>query len=56
MDPRSPYERTHTTADLELLLAESDREDPYLTTPVREDVPRDGDDIDQQILGGLVTP
>jgi hypothetical protein len=57
MDPRSLDERTHTTlADLDLLLAESDREDPYLTAPLRDDAPRDADAIDHQILGGLVSP
>jgi hypothetical protein len=57
MDSRSLYERTDTTtADLELLLAEADREDPSLSTPLREDVTRDAEDIDHQILGGLVTP
>ena len=57
MDPRSLYESTDTTtADLDLLLAEADREDPYLTTPPREDVSSDADEIDHQILGGLVTP
>jgi hypothetical protein len=57
MDPRSHSERTHTTlADLDLLLAEADREDPYLSTPLRADAPQGADDIDQQILAGLVTP
>jgi hypothetical protein len=60
MDPRTLYERTNTTtttmADLDLLLAEADREDPYLSVPPREDVTRDADDIDHQILAGLVTP
>jgi hypothetical protein len=57
MDPRSQYESTHTTmADLDLLLAEADREDPFLTTPPRLAPARDEDDIDQQILAGLVTP
>lgn len=59
MDPRTLHERTKTTttmADLDLLLAEADREDPYLSTPLREDVTRDADDIDHQILAGLVTP
>jgi hypothetical protein len=59
MDPRTLHERTittTTTADLDLLLAEADREDPYLSTPLREDVTRDAEDIDQQILAGLVTP
>jgi hypothetical protein len=57
MDPRHLSESTDTIgADLDLLLAEADREDPYLSTPLREDVTRDADDIDHQILGGLVTP
>jgi hypothetical protein len=60
MDPRTLYERTNTTtttmADLDLLLAEADREDPYLSAPLGEDVTRDADDIDHQILAGLVTP
>ena len=60
MDPRTLHERTNTTtttmADLDLLLAEADREDAYLSTPLREDVTRDADDIDHQILAGLVTP
>jgi hypothetical protein len=57
MDPRTLHEHPKTTmADLDLLLAEADREDPYLSTPLREDVTRDADDIDHQILAGLVTP
>jgi hypothetical protein len=60
MDPRTTqdhlYGSTTTTADLDLLLAEADREDPYLSTPLRDDFTRDADDIDDQILGGLVTP
>jgi hypothetical protein len=56
MDPRSRYESTNTTlADLDLLLAEADREDPYLSLP-RDVSTSDADDIDQQILAGLVTP
>jgi hypothetical protein len=57
MDPRSLHESdTPALADLDLLLAESDREDPYLSTPLREDTPRTADDMDHQILAGLVTP
>ena len=57
MDPRNEYDHNVTAmADLELLLAESDREDPYLSTPLREDITRDASDIDDQILAGLVTP
>jgi hypothetical protein len=44
-------------ADLELLLAEADREEPFLHAPRRpqEDLePRE--EIDEQILAGLVTP
>jgi hypothetical protein len=56
MDPRSLHESDTTMADLDLLLAESDREDPYLSTPLREDAPQTADEIDHQILAGLVTP
>ncbi len=42
-------------ADLELLLAESDREEPFLTMRRPENQePRE--EIDEQILAGLVTP
>ncbi len=45
-------------ADLELLLAETDRDDPYLAArvggPVSEGEPRES--IDSQILAGLVSP
>jgi hypothetical protein len=57
MDPLTQYESTHTTfADLDLLLAEADREDPFLAVPRPEDAKRDEDAIDHQILAGLVTP
>jgi hypothetical protein len=57
MDHRSLHESDTTTlSDLDLLLAESDRDDPYLSTPLREDAPQTADDIDHQILAGLVTP
>jgi hypothetical protein len=42
-------------ADLELLLAESDREEPFLVAQRPEKLqPRE--EIDEQILAGLVTP
>jgi hypothetical protein len=42
-------------ADLELLLKESDREEPFLIAPRPENQePRE--EIDEQILAGLVTP
>jgi hypothetical protein len=42
-------------ADLELLLAESDREEPFLVATRTEKLqPRE--EIDEQILAGLVTP
>jgi hypothetical protein len=44
-------------ADLELLLAESDREEPFLVarrTPEASQEPRE--ELDEQILAGLVTP
>jgi hypothetical protein len=44
-----------TDADLELLLAEADREEPILRDP-REDAERPGESIDSQILAGLVSP
>jgi len=45
-----------TDADLELLLAESDREDPFLSAPRTDtgDEPRES--LDSQILAGLVSP
>ena len=42
-------------ADLELLLAESDREEPFLV-PRRPEKPEPEEEIDEQILAGLVTP
>ena len=43
-------------ADLELLLAETDREEPFLVArrPPEGQEPRE--EIDEQILAGLVTP
>ena len=43
-----------TDADLELLLAETDRDDPILTT--RRPTPADREALDEQILAGLVSP
>jgi hypothetical protein len=43
-------------ADLGLLLAESDREAPYLTQPRRHDEPVAEESLNDQILAGLVTP
>ena len=52
-------ERTPTTdaltADLELLLRESDREDPILPE-IRDADQRPEDEIDARILAGLVNP
>ena len=44
-----------TDADLELLLAEADRDDPFLRAPPIEasDEPRES--LDSQILAGLVS-
>ena len=44
-----------TDADLELLLAEADREDPILRDP-RESATQPLESIDSQILAGLVSP
>jgi hypothetical protein len=44
-------------ADLELLLAEADREEPFLVArrpPEAAQAPRE--ELDEQILAGLVTP
>ena len=46
---------TVTDADLELLLAEADREDPILRDP-REDMGEPRESLDSQILAGLVSP
>jgi hypothetical protein len=42
-------------ADLELLLTESDREEPFLVAP-RPEKQELSEEIDEQILAGLVTP
>jgi hypothetical protein len=41
-------------ADLELLLAEADRDDPILSVP--REKPADRESLDEQILAGLVSP
>jgi len=43
-----------TDADLELLLAETDRDDPILSVPHETEAPRE--EFDSQILAGLVSP
>jgi hypothetical protein len=44
-------------ADLELLLAESDREEPFLVARrPPESVQEPREELDEQILAGLVTP
>ena len=44
-------------ADLELLLAESDRDEPFLVAPRRPDASEHAqEEIDEQILAGLVAP
>jgi hypothetical protein len=48
--PGDPY------ADLDLLLAETDREDRFLSPAPRPDAPEGEDAIDEQILAGLVSP
>jgi hypothetical protein len=52
-DPRIPRD---PQPDLELLMAERDREDPILTPARRPDQPEGEEAIDEQILAGLVTP
>jgi hypothetical protein len=44
-------------ADLELLMVESDREVPFLVVPRKPEATHEPrDEIDEQILAGLVTP
>ncbi len=44
-------------SDLELLLSESDREEPFLVARRRpEAVQQPREELDEQILAGLVTP
>jgi hypothetical protein len=50
-------EITIRDADLELLLAESDRDEPFLVAPRRtDDASKAREEIDEQILAGLVKP
>jgi hypothetical protein len=50
-------ETTIRDADLELLLAESDREEPFLVAPRSESEKQEPrEEIDELILAGLVTP
>jgi hypothetical protein len=51
---RNLIESTHME-DLDLLLAESDREDPILQSR-RDDKAPTEEKLDEQILAGLVTP
>jgi hypothetical protein len=48
-------EPTIRDADLELLLTEADREEPFLVAP-RPEKQELSEEIDEQILAGLVTP
>jgi hypothetical protein len=43
-------------ADLDLLLAEADRDDPILTPPRAERSAEPREALDSQILAGLVSP
>jgi hypothetical protein len=45
-----------SAADLALLLAESDREEPFLVSPRRPDAPEPREEMDGRILAGLVAP
>jgi hypothetical protein len=53
---RMPNDPKVNDADLELLLAESDREEPFLVAPRRPAGPEPREEIDEQILAGLVKP
>ena len=46
---------TITDADLDLLLRETDRDDPFLSAPRTEDA-EPSESFDSQILAGLVCP
>jgi hypothetical protein len=43
-------------ADLELLLAEDDRDEPFLVPPRPTDRREPKEELDEQILAGLVNP
>jgi hypothetical protein len=56
-DPRPPLQTPgNAHADLDLLLVETDREDPILAQAGRAGAPSGEDAIDEQILAGLVSP
>ena len=50
-----PKTTTIADADLDLLLAEADRDDPILSPP-RDDSGEPREALDSQILAGLVSP
>jgi hypothetical protein len=52
METETPIRDT----DLELLLSESDREEPFLVPSRRADEREPREEIDEQILAGLVAP
>jgi hypothetical protein len=52
-----PEPQTHIPdADLELLLAEADRDEPILSPPRDEHAAEPREALDSQILAGLVSP
>jgi hypothetical protein len=52
-----PEPKTHIAdSDLELLLAEADRDDPILTPPRDDAAAEPREALDSQILAGLVSP
>ena len=51
-DPKPKF----TDADLELLLAEADRDNPILSAPRTDDASEPRESLDSQILAGLVSP
>jgi hypothetical protein len=56
-DPRiQPVTPDDRYADLDLLLAERDREDRFLAPAPREGAPNGEAAFDEQILAGLVSP
>jgi len=51
-----PKTTTIADADLDLLLAEADRDDPILSPPRDESASEPREALDSQILAGLVSP
>jgi hypothetical protein len=51
-----PKTTSLSDGDLDLLLAEADRDDPFLNPAMREGSDEPRESLDSQILAGLVSP